>query len=195
MKRTLTSMIATFLCFAMLLACVACSPTENQNDNSQVIEPKTDFEIIRDYILENGELNTDIAKDKPVLSYREGDYAINLYYDDDLIHFYFTTQSVAEGIVLEVASMDESPVYFTCFSNYGMADCEIIPARFTGARDEFDFYGFTPSSCESWFRSYLGTTRYEILFTLMMALSNKLLANIGYDMTDFGFRNFENLEL
>ena len=146
-------------------------------------------------ITENGELNTDIAKDKPVLSYREGDYAINLYYDDDLIHFYFTTQSVAEGIVLEVASMDESPVYFTCFSNYGMADCEIIPARFTGARDEFDFYGFTPSSCESWFRSYLGTTRYEILFTLMMALSNKLLANIGYDMTDFGFRNFENLEL
>lgn len=30
MKRTLTSMIATFLCFAMLLACVACSPSKNR---------------------------------------------------------------------------------------------------------------------------------------------------------------------
>lgn len=182
--KTLDVCIMFMLSLVLCLALVACNSGKTSDSGNG--EEKSDFERICEYIAENGTPNDENI---PVLSHSESDgYTMSIYAEDDEICFDYESEST--DILFSMQSMDESPVYFTVYLNrYGMAHCEIIPARFTGANEDFEFYGYTPQSCEKNFNSSLNYWKAPVL--IMMSYANKLLAGSGYDMSDFGFRNFD----
>ncbi len=191
--KVLQFFLAAVFALGLCLSFAACGDGQESGQtggqNGEPTVEKTDFEIVCDYIAENGKPNADVADDTPVLSLvNDGGYEMHIYQDDELICFYYRSNLM--NIKLEMESMDESPVYFTFYISGGQADSEVTPAKFTGTTDELEFFGFMPSSCEKDFEFSILLSSFDAPISLMMHYSNELLAGAGYDMSDFGFRNF-----